>query len=412
MQPDTSLPRQPLRAPSASRPDGVWSAGRVPGRFGRVQLIAIEVALVAATAAAFGRNAVAILVTALVGVLLLVFTVVPSGGRWLYQSIAARRRLRHRRGQARTVLRATGDPVAAAVPGLQIRTATDRGVSFGVGQDQTGWFAVLGVMSWIGPTFERPPSVGLDRLGRLLAETVPTVSALQIVTHHQSAVPETGTAANDLVWLAMRLGSWDAADAAASRGGGVEGVDRALAAAVGRITTMLNGAEVPCDVLDANELLHALTVSSGLYRPGGRAPAELDESWRQWSAGGLTHVVFAVRGWPSDPDPDLVEHLAAVPAVAVDSAVLVAPNGADEVAYRVLIRVSSTPQFIADSLRNLRENAKRSGVRLVRVDGDHGTGVYGTAPTGWTPAGPMPNAWAATAPAPRGWAPRLAAPRA
>ena len=394
-----------------SQPDGVWSAARVPGRFGWAQLIAVEAALLAAGTAVLGHNLVATLATGVVAVVLLVLALARSGGRWLYQSLAARRRLSRRRHQVRAALQATDDPVLAVAPGLRIRTVTDRGVAFGVGQDPAGWFAALGVLSWIGPAADRPPSLSLDRIAGLLTEAVTTISAVQVVKHHAAAVPETGTAANDLVWLALRLGSRDAVDAAASRGGGLDGVDRALAAGVGRVGTILSGADVPYELLDASAVHHALTVSCGLYRPGGRGSTGLDERWRLWSAAGLVHVCFAVRGWPARPDPDLLDHLVAVPAAATDTAILVAPHGSDAVS-RVLVRVSAAPASIAESLRRLRENARRLGVRLDRTDGDHGTGVYATAPTAWTPVSPSPSAWAAATPAPDGWTPLIAAPRA
>lgn len=405
MQPDASSPNPPLRHRAVPR----------PGRFGLVQLIAVEALLLAVATAVFGSNAEATIVAGVLAGLLALFTLVRAGGRWLYQAIGARARLGSRRAHTRAALHASADPAQAAAPGLRIRTVTDRGVSFGVGQDPDGWFAALGVLTWIGPAFERPPSLALDRVVRLLADPVTTISALQVVTHHTAAVPQTGTAANDLVWLAMRLDTRDAVDAAASRGGGLDGVDRALAAAVGRTGTVLNGADVPSEALDASALHHALTVSNGLYRPGGYgpadAPADAEESWRQWTAGGLAHVCFAIRSWPAQPGPDLLEQLAATPAAAVDTAVLVTP-GSGGFAVRALIRISGSPGAIAESAKLLREHAQRLGVRLVRADGDHGTGVYATAPTAWTPAGPTPSAWAVAVPAPAAWAPQITAPRA
>jgi type VII secretion protein EccE len=377
-----------------------------------VQLIAIELAMFAVGGAILAGDPVYVVVAGVAAAILLALTLGRSSGRWLYQLLAARRRLRRRRQDVRAVLRDTGDvELAAVVPGVSIRALIDRGTAIGIGQDPAGWFAAVSVLSWIGPVAQHPPALGLDRLARLLTDPVMPVSAMHLVSHRAATTLETGAAPNELVWLALRLGSWDAADAAANRGGGLDGVDRALAAALGRIGTLLAGADMPHEVLDADSLRHALTVSCGLRRPGGQPESQVDERWKLWSAEGAVHVCFAVRAWPAQPAPDLLDQIGRLPAAAVDTAILLAPHGSD-VTLRALVRVTATPERIAESVRRLRENAARLGVHLVRTDGEHATGVYGTAPTAWTPVSPAPTAWATATRAPAMWAPQIAAPRA
>lgn len=400
-----------MRHNVVQQPNSLRLAGGAPGRFGTVQLIAVELTVVAVGGAIFAGDPVYVVVAGCAAAVLLVLTLGRSSGRWLYQVVAARRRLRRRRHEVRLAPHNTADELAVVVPGVSIRAVTDRGTAIGIGQDPAGWFAAVGVLSWIGPVAQPPPALGLDRLARLLTDPVMPVSALHLVTYRSAAPPQTGTSPNELVWLAMRLGSWDAAEASANRGGGLDGVDRALAAALGRIGTLLGGADVPHEVLDADGLRHALTVSCGLKRPGGQPESQVDERWKLWSAAGAVHVCFAIRAWPARPAPDLLDELGRVPAAAVGTAILVAPHG-PEVALRVLVRVTATPERIAESVRQLRENAARLGVHLVRTDGEHATGVFGTAPTAWTPVGPAPTAWAAATKAPATWAPRIVAPRA
>jgi hypothetical protein len=54
---------------------------------------------------------------------------------------------------------------------------------------------------------------------------------------------------------------------------------------------------------------------------------------------------------------------------------------------RMLVRVVATPETIDDCQRQIAADARRLGVRLVRLDGEQAAAVYATTPTaaslGW-----------------------------
>jgi hypothetical protein len=58
-------------------------------------------------------------------------------------------------------------------------------------------------------------------------------------------------------------------------------------------------------------------------------------------------------------------------------------------ASRMLVRVVAPPDLQGECQRQLRDAARRAGVRLARLDGEHAPGVYATMPTaspyGWGP---------------------------
>jgi type VII secretion protein EccE len=409
----------------------VKTTGDRPGRLGRVQLVVIELAVIAVGAAVFAGRPVWMIVAGGTMLLLLVVTLGRSRRRWLYEAVAARRRLRHRHRSVSLALSrpdVATDPGAgtrsaeltALMPSLTIRAVTDRGSAIGVGQDDLGWFAAMAIAPWTGLSGSRGTTVRLDRIARLLADDSVPVSTLQLATHRvpaPSAWVDERTAcavsyrellggtpglAEEESWIAVRLGPRDAVAAAAHRGGGLTGVDRALVAALGRVGAALTAAGVPHRVLDAGGLRQALAIACGVqWLAGGAAPAQstaqpvastlpgavpVAERWTHWQADGVLHACFAIEGWPAQPDPDLTGALAAVPnALAVNSALVlrsVGPARDDGLAVRALLRIVAGPDQLTGCVQHLLATAQRLGVRLNRLDGEHGTGVYATAPTG------------------------------
>jgi type VII secretion protein EccE len=381
-----------------------------PGRLGRVQLVALELAVIAVGGAVFADRPVAVVATGIAAVVLLAVTFGRSKRRWAYESIAARRRLRRRRQAASVALRQPGGPgsLAALAPGLTVRPVVDRGTAIGVGQDELGWFAAAVVAPWTGLSGARAATLPMDRLTRLLAEGSLPVSTLQVVTHqvpapsagmdgrtpcassYRELVGQAPVVTDQQTWIAVRLGPRDGAEAAAERGGGLAGVDRALAAGLGRIGAVLDSAGLDHRVLDADALRQALTVSCGLHRLGGAvpvarslpAPVPVAERRTYWQAAGALHVCFAVGEWPAQPPPGLLAELTQVPlAAAVDSAVVLRPVE-DGLAVRALIRVAAAPDRMNACVQHLLAIAGRVGVRLTRLDGEQAPAVYATAPTG------------------------------
>jgi type VII secretion protein EccE len=381
-----------------------------------VQLIGLELAVGAVAAAWYAEASVTIL--AATGAAALVVLVVVFGrarGGWMYQTMGTRWRLRRRKVVARRIrtrlakVERPGSLAALApwAPGLAIRSVDDRGRTIGVGQDEAGWFAAVSLAPWPDLSGNRGVRFSLDQLAGVLDETTVPVSALQLVSHLTPAptgrLEQTSAAVRsyrDLafsarcpleqtVWLAVRLSPADAAEAASNRGGGVAGVDRAIAATIGRIEKALAGAGVPYQVLDADGLRDALTVSCGLEEVArssltGTAVVSR-EQWSSWSAGGLAHACFTVRRWPREPSPDLLSDLAqvpaSIPASAVSVAIAIRPH-AGQVALVGLVRVVAPLPRLRAAVRQLDTNAGKLGVRLRRLDGEQARAVYATAPTG------------------------------
>jgi type VII secretion protein EccE len=402
------------RARSAPTPMGGGSGG-----LGRVQLVALELAVIAVGAAVFANRPVAVLATGIAAVALLAVTLGRSRRRWVYEAVAVRRRLRQRRHAAALALRQpTGaGPLAALAPGLTVRAVVDRGTAIGVAQDDLGWFAAAVVAPWTGLSGDRQAILPLGRLARLVADGSLPVSTLQVVTHQVSA-PSAGldgrtacassyrellgqpAVTDQQTWIAVRLGTRDGADAAAERGGGLAGVDRALAAGLARIGTALDAAGVDHQVLDADGLRHALMVSCGLQRLGGAAPVPTDqpvarsladqvpaiERWDMWQAAGVLHMCFAVRSWPAaigrdakaggaNPAPGLLAELARVPlAAAVDTSLALRPADGG-LGVRALIRVVAAPAGLAACVQQLLAKANRLGGGLTRFDGEQAVAV-------------------------------------
>ena len=377
-----------------------------------VQLIGLELAAGAVAAALYIAATPAILAATGAGALVVLLVVFGRArGGWLYQTMGARLRLRRRRVTARRIRAKLGtadrpgnlSALAPWAPGLAIRSMEDRGRAIGVGQDEAGWFAAVALAPWPDMSGNRAVQLSLDQLAGVLDETAVPVSALQLVSHQTPAptgrLDATAPAVRsyrDLassakcplehaVWLAVRLGPADAAEAASSRGGGVAGVDRAIAATIGRIEKALTAAGVPYQVLDADGLRDALTLSCGLEEVGrsaltGTAPVSR-EQWGSWLAGGLAHACFTVRRWPREPSPDLLVELGQIPASAVSVAIAIRPHGS-HIALVGLVRVVAPPPRLRAAVKQLDANAGRLGVRLRRLDGDQAQAVYATAPTG------------------------------
>jgi hypothetical protein len=105
------------------------------------------------------------------------------------------------------------------------------------------------------------------------------------------------------------------------------------------------------------------------------------------------HVCFAVTGWPPGGSPDLLSQFARVPGTAsVSTAVVLGAirrAGRDQgpVGARTLVRVTAAPRTAGACLREVQTVARKLGVRLVRLDGEHAAAVYATTPTaapyGW-----------------------------
>ncbi|MFY1691706.1 type VII secretion protein EccE [Plantactinospora sp. WMMB782] len=386
----------------------LMAVGRSTGRFGTVQLVAVELALFATGAAAYALPPVpGALAGAAAGVLLL-GTFGRAGGRWWYEVLGARLRLtRRRRAGVRALRRTgTGDPLLAVLsPSPVTSTVTDRSGTIGIGQDALGWFAAIALRHPDGLTESRT-ALRLDWLATLAADPALPASTVQLVLRHSSLPiatvdPRSAASRSYLelcrllavpvhhdVWIAARVSARDAATVAADRGGGLAGVHRALVAAITRVGTGLAGLGVEHTVLDGDGLRQAVAYSCGVEGTG--APGTGPERWSRWQGGWRVQVCFAVRAWPAKPAVDPIRALTQVPS-ALDVSVAVVFGRRDGSAgpergtgARTLVRVACAPDTVEECVRQLLAGAAGAGVRLVRLNGEHATGVYATAPTGAT----------------------------
>ncbi|MET7396800.1 type VII secretion protein EccE [Dactylosporangium sp. NPDC005572] len=365
-----------------------------PGEFGTAQLVAIEIALVAGGAAAFAGTPVAIGAGAVVAAGSLAAGLSRSSGRWAYQSLGLRSAMGRRR-------RAGAGGLLAA--GFQVYGHDDRGSQIGIGQDHAGWFIAVAIGGAGDAIGHQRHSLRLDRLLRLLDEGTARPSAVQLVSFRTLA-PAGGPLPNSpaahsyrellglvtgrqtgpatlQTWVALRLTASDALEAAADRGGGMDGVNRTLAAMAGRLGKALNTAGVPYEVLDAHALNQAVHAACGLdgARPGTAVTAR--ERWRGWVAAGRQHVAYEVEHWPDNFDPAAFQALAGMPAEQLVVSVVAARQGAD-LRLRTIVRVMAAPDRLAAAVQTVRESTRTLGVRLRPLHGQHQPGVYGSAPTG------------------------------
>jgi type VII secretion protein EccE len=196
--------------------------------------------------------------------------------------------------------------------------------------------------------------------------------------------------AEQAVWVTVRLSPADAAGAAANRGGGLAGVDRAIAAALGRVGKTLSSTDLPVRVLDPAALVDALATSSGLAAPpvgaatSQRSPAAGagTEEWTSWQAGGVGNVGFWLSRWPRVPVEELFAALTRVPAAMVSVAVTAQPSPAEgQLRVACLVRVAADPRTLPKVAGEVANAARQAGARLRRLDGEHGLATYATLPT-------------------------------
>ncbi|MFF5051593.1 type VII secretion protein EccE [Micromonospora sp. NPDC000663] len=383
----TQVQARPVRAatsPSDVPPRATPSAAR-PGR-GRVgpvlvgQLVLLELCAIAVWASTAGPVwLLAAVGTVAALVVLAVFA--RRGGRWWFEDLLLRRRLRRRRDRAAAALK-TGSAVdprlAALAPELSVIELTDRGTRLGIGQDDHGWFAAIALQSGSGGAVGSVDASTVDRALRVLGDVAAPVSRTQVVAHTLVWYPAPGAppAAHRTVWVALRLTVRDARVEAVSRGGGLPGVHRTLAAGIGRLGKALTAAGLSHRPLGRDELRSAVVSAAGL----DLVPEPPTETWQGLRGGGWTHRCMALRGRPDAPLGPLVDAITATSAPSHTVAVSVSADGR---VAAPLLRVAAMDNHVEALVRAVREVTDRAGASARPVDGQHGPGVYASAPVGW-----------------------------
>ncbi|HEV7712375.1 MAG TPA: type VII secretion protein EccE [Asanoa sp.] len=366
------------------------------------RLVVAEVAIVTIALAAFSGSPIGLGAAAAAAVVVGGFVYARRDGRWWTDNARARRRWRRRRR--------TG----SVLQSHSINGYDDRGTSVGVGVDEGGWYAAVAIAPALGVSGTRGMPVPVTRLAELLDDATLPLSGLQVVSwaapspHHllPSQVPSVASyhqLAADLLppgpapidqrdWVAVRLDVTDAAVAAHRRGGGVDGVHRAVAAAVGRVSKTLNSAGIATEILGPQQLAAAVRLCAGVEAmpQDAGAPAE---DWTTFYAGGLHHLAFEVQGLPPreaplssllrSPAAQVVLSLELRPTIARrdDARVSGQPSGGPVLA-RTVVRMAAPAARLPEAARTLAGRAGQLGLKLRRLDGLQGPAAYATAPTG------------------------------
>ncbi|WCN82041.1 type VII secretion protein EccE [Micromonospora sp. LH3U1] len=359
-------------APPADRP------GR--GRVGPVlvgQLVVLELCALGVWAAAAGPSWVFAAVGAL-AVLIVVAAFARRGGRWWFEDLLLRRRLRRRGERASAALAggsATDPRLAALAPELSVIELTDRGTRLGIGQDDQGWFAAVALQSVSGATVGSVDASTVDTVLRVLADFSAPVSRAQVVAHTLVWYPAPGAppAAHRTVWVALRLTVRDARVEAVSRGGGLPGVHRTVAAGIGRLGKALTSAGLAHRPLGREELRAAIVSAAGL----DLVPEAPAETWRGLRGGGWTHRCMSLRGRSDAPLGPLVD---AITATSAPSHTVAATVSVDGRVAAPLLRVAAMDNHVEALVKVVSEVAQRAGTSTRPMDGQHGPGVYATAP--------------------------------
>ncbi|MFI5906786.1 type VII secretion protein EccE [Dactylosporangium sp. NPDC051541] len=392
---------------AADRPRPRRRRGYVGGvHVGRLVLIEAVLLLIAAMVP---HGPIVAGIAGFAGLLVLLVALLRSRGRWWLERRAMSREHNRRRD-------AGPDPapepdrrlvmLRTLAPGLQVREvtgATAEGPRIGVGCDAAGWYAAAVLGSGDSMRGDAEPGVPLDLLARVLDEAEHPGAVVQVTTvtvpapwqpvdnnqfaarsyrelqHLQSGSP---LPAERTTWVAVRLeararaevgmaGSYDAEHAPALVGSLIRKVGRLLRDA-GLEHRILTGDELTDAVARACELDPA--VRGEAWRPR--------EDWTVWRSGELAHTVFWLKTWPRlDNTSALLEHLISLPSSSSASSLILTRDGGG-LALRGLIRVSAVPAALEPSARALEEAATAAHAELVRLDGEHGPGMYACAPTG------------------------------
>ncbi|MGA8116081.1 MAG: type VII secretion protein EccE [Actinocatenispora sp.] len=385
------------------------------GRFRVEQLVVVELVLLGVLTL-LHRPLWQVVTGGVVGLVVMSAVFASTGGRWWLARVAMRGRFRRRRAAARTG-RAKDQRLAVLrelSPALTVESAEERDHRIGIGYDGSGWFAVaeLDFGSRNGVVGEHAGALPFGNLARTVLDDEFPVSTIQVVTHTVPA-PSAGlsgqaacqasyrelvstvhsaAAAFQTLWLTVRLDADDALAAAEERGGGTDGVHRAIAAALSRCTKAVEGRGRTCRLLDADELLDALVRSCGITGTG-TSPGRnrTTEEWDLWRGDGLAHAGYWIETWPpveADRHGLLTDLIV---TCGVENSLSIAlrrpPLAADGAAEPMIdihgvLRLMTVSDGLARAGEQAVDIAKRSGFGLSLLSGEQAPAIFASAPTG------------------------------
>jgi hypothetical protein len=182
--------------------------------------------------------------------------------------------------------------------------------------------------------------------------------------------------------VVARISGADAVAASAARGGGLAGVQRALAAALGRVTATISSSKCAVETLDARQLGEAMLYS--LYPTGvdPRDETAIVEQWQAWHGKNLVHRTWRLKAWPRIPLSELHDRLVftGVQTVATSLTIRKDSEGTQPVA-ELLIRLVMAPAELAASDDRLALALRAVNISAEPVDGRQAAAAYASAPT-------------------------------
>jgi len=288
----------------------------------------------------------------------------------------------------------------AVAPALRLTDATHRGRTIGVAEDGAGWFAAVDLAPGRGLDGNRHTEVAVGRLAELLAAEHLPVTAIQIVaTTVPAPAPgaETGSpcrrsylslmadrpmVADHSLRVVVRMSGSDAVAASAARGGGLKGVQLALAAALGRVAATISSSNCTAETLDSGQLGAAMLDS--LY-PAGFDPSQqvgIDEQWQAWKGETLVHRTWRLKAWPRIPLSELHDRLVYTGIqTVVTSLTLRKDPYRPQPGAELLIRLVMPPSELAAGSDRLALALRAVSIGAEPFDGRQAAAAYASAPT-------------------------------
>ena len=323
--------------------------------------------------------------------------------RWAWEWLLTAVSFRHaRRPLAAGPMTGAAWPHLDVTPAGQARGSADAGVV----HDGSGFAVVLALTPQ--PGFWPGTGLPAATLAALLDPDDDVVSAVQLITHADlagDAASGSSAAYRNLrynrlprsasAWIALRH------DPAVSRysvalAGSARDVQASLARALSgrgtRLLDLVSDLRLDGELLDvraARELLTRTLLTGEPHRPGPAAHApDAAARWRSCQSGTRQHVTYWLQRWPAAGLDFLQQALAAVPALSVTTAVVIVRAADGRIGLTATIRVTAGPGGHGRTLgRDVTRAAASCGARLVRMDGEHASGVLATLPLGRGPGG-------------------------
>jgi len=387
--------------------------GRHVGSISVASIVAWQVALGLVVAGYVYHRGFGPLLIAGVLVLLIVatFTVVTWNGRslWRWRRVRAAYAKRNRKAQVAPPHDPALAPLREWLPSFELASVAGRrgGRSVGVAYDGTGYVILLGpdredLIASADPV--NVPLRALINLGeaegvrlsaaqlvvRTLPAPAPTLGPYGAQLAASYAEISTGSTPSSMSWwVALRLEPSRDSTALTLDGTDHDAIRRALRSSVGYATKVLSSSGLPCRPLEETELREVLTLTLAVdphYMPPSRRERRTRETWRTWMCDGTAHVSGWVRSWPRWGPAALTDVLAAMASIPVLSATAsLSFSWSPENAVRCssFVRVCAPDAKMArTAFRRLSQEASRSGVQLVRLDGEQLPGVLATIPLG------------------------------